>query len=334
MKRRILFIERHPDEGVSIERVFRQVAKYLPDDEFEVEFQKAGYGSGPLGIVKNLLSFRPRKADIYHVTGHVNYLALLLPRVRTVLTFHDLNAVSRHSGLRNWLIRRLYVTWPSVWVDKITSISDATRKDVQKELNGRQVDIEVIENPLFDGFESSPAREFNVAEPVILHIGTTPNKNLSRLIEAVAGMSCRLRIIGQISESDTAKLAEHNVNFENVDALDDSGIIEEYRNCDIVAFCSTFEGFGLPVIEAQAMRKPLLTSNIEPLRSVAGEGAVLVDPFDVESVSRGLRSIVNDQKLRGEMIAKGAANIQRFEPHAIARGYADLYHRVLQDLES
>src|SRR5438067_2266195 len=90
MKDKILFIERKPFESVSIERVFEQIAEDLPADRFECAIQKAPFGNGAFSIFANLLSFKPKPADVYHITGHVHYLALRTPKDKTVLTIHDL----------------------------------------------------------------------------------------------------------------------------------------------------------------------------------------------------------------------------------------------------
>src|SRR5207237_2648985 len=89
MKTKILFIERKFDEFVSIEKVFRLIAEYLSKEKYDFDFQKLIYGNQLSGVIKNLMLFRKGKADIYHVTGHTHYIALILPTNKTVLTIHD-----------------------------------------------------------------------------------------------------------------------------------------------------------------------------------------------------------------------------------------------------
>ena len=97
----MLYIERRFDGFYSLEKVFRQIAKYLPERDFETSFQQAGFGTSLGGIIRNLLSFRPQTADIYHITGQVTFLALILPRERTVVTIpDDLEVQKRDSPFR------------------------------------------------------------------------------------------------------------------------------------------------------------------------------------------------------------------------------------------
>jgi len=75
---------------------------------------------------------------------------------------------------------------------------------------------------------------------------------------------------------------------------------------------SFYEGFGLPILEAQAAGCPVITSNVSSLPEVAGQAAILVDPNNVEQISQAMYKIINDEKLRKDLIFKGYANVKRF----------------------
>jgi glycosyltransferase involved in cell wall biosynthesis len=332
MKTRILYVERKPVSSPSIERVFRQIAKELPTDEFEVSFQAMPYGDGLLNLIRNLLFFRPANADIYHVTGHVHYAALRLPRNRTVLTIHDLILLRIRTGFRRWLIERLYLRWPLRRVRQVTAISEFTKGEIEF-FAGAAADVTVIEDPLIDGFDPEPRRAFNSDRPVTLHIGTASNKNLENLIDAFRGLSCTLRIIGRLDQRLREELLRSGIQHENAVGLGQEAMTEEYRNCDIVSFCSTYEGFGLPIIEAQAMEKPLITSDLEPMRSISGAGALHVDPHDPGAIRAGIEHLVRHAELREQLVNAGKQNVQRFDPKAIANKYADLYRKVTTEGE-
>lgn len=325
MKPKIIFIERMPTASVSIERVFRQIAKDLSGD-FDIEFQQLPYGYGVAAIIKNLLFFRPRPADVYHITGDVHYIALRLPSRKTVLTIHDLVFLHRRTGFKRWLLRKLFLVFPTARAARITAISQATRDEIVAEIPVLKGSIRVIHDPLIDGFNAEPLKPFNAEKPVILQIGTSPNKNVETLVEALQGLSCHLRIIGV---ADSPRLIGRPVDYSAKSKLDEFEIVDEYRNADIVTFCSTYEGFGLPIIEAQAMRKPVVTSNIPPMNDIAGEGAVLVDPNDPNAIRAAIEKIRDDAGFRQTVIEKGIENVKRFDSGGIARDCGAVYQGML-----
>jgi len=168
----------------------------------------------------------------------------------------------------------------------------------------------------------------------ILQVGITENKNIFRLIGALKNIDCRLKIVGNKTNELVTALSESKIDYEFVLGLTDLEMREAYRTADIVTFCSTYEGFGLPIIESQAMMTPVLTSNISPMKEVAGGGAVLVDPFDVESIRTGILKIINDKGLRIQLIDVGSQNVKKYQPAAITRKYEELYLEIATQLSS
>jgi glycosyltransferase involved in cell wall biosynthesis len=101
-----------------------------------------------------------------------------------------------------------------------------------------------------------------------------------------------------------------------------------YAQADMVLFASTYEGFGLPIIEAQATGRPVVTSRVTAMPEVAGEGACLVDPYDVSSIRNGVLRVLDDGSYRDSLVHLGFENVRRFEPSLIASQYARLYEEV------
>lgn len=334
MKPRVAFIERKywKKDGLafSIEKVFAEIASRL--EGFAASFTKLPYGNSFSEIVRNLLFFRPPDADIYHVTGQVHYIALRLPPERTVLTVHDIGFLHLRSGIRRFLLKKLFLDLPLRRLRYVTVVSEATRAEIVSFLPGAAGKLRIIENPLLEGFEGEAAREFNARSPRILQVGITANKNIPRLLEALEGIECLLRIVGTPDDGLKRVLASTRVRHEVVSGLSTEQMRAEYEAADIVAFCSTYEGFGLPILEAQAMRRPLLTSDISPLREVAGEGALLVDPLDVGAIRTAVLRIRDEAALRERLTGLGAQNVARFDPDRIAREYEGLYAEILREV--
>ena len=326
---RVEFIERKVYETSSIENVFRQVAKGLSKMDIGSRFEKVPFGHSFIEILKNLFQYKRGKADIYHITGHIHYMALVLPADCTVLTIHDLVILRIRKGFRRFVLKKLLFDLPVKRLKYITVISENTKKELIACTGCPEDKISVIENPVRDDFIADKTREFDAECPVILQVGTSPVKNLPALIAALKGVQCRLRIIGPLDDAHVAALKENGIDYENRVGLTDAELRDEYLNADMVVFCSTYEGFGLPIIEAQATGTPLITSSLSPMKEVAGDGALLVDPHDPGSIRNAVLRLIDNSETRKSIVEKGCINVERFASDRIAGRYAQLYHDIL-----
>jgi glycosyltransferase involved in cell wall biosynthesis len=335
MKAKILFIERKfwkkNFAAFSLEKVFEQIARLLPAEKFESSFVKVPYGNSFFDILKNILFFKKTAADIYHVTGQIHYLTLILPTKKTVLTIHDIGFMQNDRRLHRFIIKKLFLDLPLRRLKYVTTVSETTKKAILDNTDCPPEKIRVIVNPVQEHYLKSDKKKFNKDCPTILQIGITPNKNIPNLIKALDGINCRLRIIGNLTDDLISALENGKINYENAFGLDDSEMRNEFEKADIVSFCSTFEGFGLPIIEAQAMQTPVITSNISPLIEVSNGAAFLANPYDVSNIKEGFLKIINDDDFREQIIKQGLENIKRFEPRFIASLYEKLYLEILND---
>ncbi len=334
-KLRIAYVERKFDFFVSIERVFRLISNGLDPDRFSTSFGKLHYGNNLSGTIMNLLRFRPeRTADIHHVTGHCHYIALRLPVERTVLTIHDIGILHIRTGVRRWALKKLLLEMPLKRLRYITAVSQATKDEIEAHFGKLAEKVRVIENPLDDVMRADGHKEFDAACPRILQIGSLPNKNVENVIRAIEGLGCRLTIVGELGPELKALLNEKAIDYAAKVQITDEELAAEYREADMLVFCSTFEGFGLPIIEAQAAGLPVITSDMSPMKDVAGDGgAVLVDPFDPLSIRNGIERVISDAELRKCLVQCGLANIARFDKRRIAAKYAELYEEIAAQIE-
>lgn len=324
----ISHFERMSKQGAySIERLFRAIRSEFPAADRPRLVRCPSPSDHCFWLLKGMWTAFRNQSDVNHLVGDIHYVALALPGSRTILTIHDLNCLDRLKGLRQRFYRWLYFSLPMRRASIVTAISTRTRDRLVKEFPIVAEKIRVIPDCLPQGFSPHPSR-FNEKYPRILHIGTNPNKNLGRTIAALAGSSCVLHVIGALRDEHRSALKQYGVVYHNSVNVSDADIIQAYEQADLVSFASASEGFGMPIIEAQAIGRPILTSNVSPMREVAGEGACLVNPFDVESIRAGFTKIINDAAYRQILIEAGFANVKRFSPQMVARQYQELYSEV------
>lgn len=314
----------------SIEALFDTILTHLPQN---IPWQKCFVpyaGIKPKALAENVIYSQKQGTSVNHITGDVHYVAIGLPKSRTILTIHDLRPLERGSLLKRRLIKWWWFSLPVKRVRYVTVISEATKQELLKHVKVNPEKVIVIPNCLSSAFSFMP-KAFNRECPRILHLGTKENKNLERLIPALKGLSCHLRIIGKLSMEQKALLEQNQITYSNVYSLSSEEVVKEYSQADIVSFVSLYEGFGMPIIEAQATGRPVITSNCSSMPEVGGEAALYVDPYSIEEIRSGILRLINEPDLREALIQRGLENVKRFSAREVAAQYAALYHKVAEE---
>lgn len=321
---------RRPGPGsYSVESLYQDVRDNLPND-VRVERRINRYFSrGVLGRLRDGIAAARTQGDVNHITGDVHYLSYFLCRRRTVLTILDCVSLERSKGVKFWLLWFFWYWLPEKKCAVIPVISEATRQQVLKYVHCDPSKVRVIHCNVSDDFQLR-VQEFNSGCPRILHVGSKQNKNLERHAAALEGIRCHLVVIGQLSASQRAALKNHRIEYTSRVGISREALIAEYRRCDLLLFASTYEGFGLPIVEAQAVGRPVVTSNLWSMPEVAGEGACLVDPHDVASIRAGVKKIMGNSNYRSTLVKQGLENVKRFRTALIAEQYAELYREVYE----
>lgn len=322
-----IFLRPKREQAFSMERVVELFTRDLPDsiDWKVVTLPHSAFR--PFALLKNGLFARKHKADVYHISGESHYLAFFLPRKQTILTIHDSLVLGHLGGPKRWILRWFFFVLPVHWVKKVTTISQASKDDLKHWAKHSMEHTAIVHDPFTYERQSAPeAFSRQDRPPVFMTIGTKFNKNIERCIEAVAGLPCRLLMIGRLSERQMALLSERKIDYENRYDLSDAELLDAYRDSDALLFPSLGEGFGMPILEAQAFGRPVITSNCSSMPEVAGDAAILVDPNSVQSIRKGVERVLEeDQAIVAEFIEKGYVNLTRFSPEAIAESYAEAY---------
>ena len=329
---KVAFYQRKPTAGTfSVEGYFALIRELFPS-RVEWKLVIPRYESrGVWRRIHNLLEARLNQGDVNHIAGDIHHVALFLEKRRTVLTILDCGFEASSTGLRRIILRWLWFRIPARRVAAITTISNYSRERIIKNTGCAPAKVRVVYACVSPAFKPIP-RAFNGARPSILAVGTPPNKNLERLAAALNGLNCRLHVIGRLSAPQRAALV--NVEYANSYGLSEDALVRAYSEADLVAFVSTYEGFGMPILEANAVGRPVVTSNVASMPEVAGTAACFVDPFSIESIRNGLVRVIDDADFRAALVQRGFANVLRFDPVEISRQYAAVYDSLMADVDS
>ena len=328
----VVYHQRKPQAQFSVEEYFSTVRAYLPSDIRWRVAESSRFSRGLWPRVANTIEAARRQGDINHVTGDIHYITLALRPSRTILTVLDCGFETRPPGWRREVLRTLWFSWPERRVARLTAISRFTKDRLVALLGCSPERVEIVPVCLSAGFNPQP-RSLS-GRPIVLQVGTKSNKNLERLAQALRGLPCDLRVVGRLKPGQRAALAANDVTYSETHDLTREGMIAEYARADIVALASTYEGFGMPILEGQAVGRPVLTSSVASMPEVAGGAAWLVDPYDVDAIRAGLRGLLENGGLRARLVDAGFRNIRRFTPEIVAGQYARLYREIARQGES
>jgi glycosyltransferase involved in cell wall biosynthesis len=327
---RIVHFMRDRRAGVfSIERLYEDVRSALPADCEAREWTCRHPSKGLMLRLRDAWAAREVQAEVNHVTGDTHYLTYFLSKKRTILTVHDLVSVERSKGVRKLIFLFFWYWLPVFRSKKVIAVSSATKQALLQAVRCDPRKIEVINNPVSPEFKPCE-KPFNEKRPRLLQIGTKPNKNIERVAQSLAGLPCELIIVGRIDRKLEETLARNGIVYTVYCDLTREEVLQQYNYSDILVFVSTYEGFGLPIIEANAVGRPVVTSNIAPMTVIAGGAACLVDPFDISSIRAGITKVIHDADYRQTLIHSGFENAKRFSVKTVAEEYARVYREVAQ----
>lgn len=265
--------------------------------------------------------------DVLFVPAHV--LPPIHPHA-SIVTVHDLGYL--HFPETHLPLQRLYLDLSTRWNARaarhILTDSAATKADLVTRYGVSPEKITVA----YPGYDESlaPVRDPVAIEAVkmryaitgdyFLYLGTLqPRKNLARLIDAFASLEtpATLVIAGKEGWLYDGLFAQARRMHSTGRVLFPGYVADEDKPALLsgalaFVFPSLYEGFGLPVLEAQACGCPVITSATSSLPEVAGDAALLVDPADTAAIATAMQRVADDPVLRETLIARGFANVRRF----------------------
>lgn len=281
---------------------------------------------------------RRRRLDLFHSPYYVRPYVVPCP---SVVTIHD-TIPSRHPDYlpsrRSRFLYRLTMRLAIRSSKLIIADSHASEEDLVRFFGVPPERIRVIPLAADEFFAPSDdvALGTSAPSPYVLFVGVNkPHKNMVRLIEAYArsGVAQHLLIAGAEDERfpeprQTARRLDVEEKVRFLGRVDEVELARLYRFADAFVFPSLAEGFGLPLLEAMASGVPVLSSNIPCLAEVAGDAALLVDPYDVAAMAGAIRRVSEDAELREALCARGRERVRLFSWPKTAAQTLEVYREV------
>ena len=275
--------------------------------------------------------------DLFHGLGQRLPAAFdrLPRRVRTVATFHDLFVMTREYSSEEFRVRfTAQARQAAQRAGAIVAVSQFTADQVQEMLGVEPKRIHVVPH----GVRPMALPGGVAREQTILCVGALQlRKNTLGLLRAFERMPKDWRLILAGSQGygyehvigPAIEFSPRRADIEMTGWVDDPALAKLYARASIFAFPSRDEGFGIPVLEAMAAGVPVLASNTSSLPEVCGGAALLVDPGSVDAIADGLATMIGDEALRADLIARGRRRAAEFTWERCARSTWQVYRALL-----
>lgn len=278
--------------------------------------------------------------DVLHSLGYVGPLRV---GARHVVSVPDLNfighAEAMPAGKRRILGR--FVRWSAQRADHVITISEFSRGQIANFLGPGSAERITVTHlagrprPADDGLGTEAVRaRYGIRGPyIIAFASSSPHKNISRLVEAFRAIADdvphTLVLVGHLpARADRGGHAAAAERVITTGYVPDSDVLPLLRGADLFAFPSLYEGFGLPLLDAQASGVPVVCSTAGSLPEIAGDGAICFDPRRVDEIAGSMRRVLADPVLAHTLRARGSANERRFSwAHTAAQTLA-VYRQI------
>lgn len=273
---------------------------------------------------------KKHKVDLFFSPEHYIPLRLNVPSIQTI---HDLSFEHYPKDLpfAAQKYNQIMIPMAAKKARQIFSVSEYSKNDIANLYDISSHKIEVIYNAAKEDFGPSTAEQiqetrnkYSNGKPYYLYVGAlNPRKNLVNLFKAFdlvcdkKGNEHKLIVVGnkmywtkEIEQTYNNMVFKEDVIF--LGHLDTANLNQIYGAALALTYVSYFEGFGIPIVEAFRSHCPVITSNVSSMPEVAGDAALLVNPFEADDIARAMVQIADSDKLRHRLIEKGKQQLKRF----------------------
>ena len=331
--------------GFYLENLKKSLQEYYPANEYSF-FHRSDV------LNKNI--------DLIHYPYFEPFFLTLpvFPKNKRIVTVHDLTPLvfTEHfkvglKGRVKWQIQKQALKN----TDAIITDSISSKKDIIKFTGIKDSKINVVYLAAGEQFKKIQNSEFriqnlrkkyNLPEKFVLYVGdVTWNKNLPRLIDAVEKINVPLVMVGKALTDKTVDLnnpwnknlgivrnkIKANKKITSLGFVSDEELVLLYNAATLFVMPSLYEGFGLPILEAMSCGCPVVTSKEGSIPEIAGEAAMNVNAYGVESIAKGIREVFNDKNLQIVLSEKGVQQSKKFSWKKTAEETMSVYKKLTQN---
>ena len=287
------------------------------------------------------------KIQLYHGLSNEIPFGIHKYRIRSVVTIHDLIFLRYPEWYKQTdrLIYKSKTLYSCRNSDRIITISNQTKADIIEFYKINPDKIDVVYQGCDPQFyhESAVSRKeeilkkYNLISGYLLYVGTVEKrKNLLNIVKAIHSgkISTTLVVIGrQTRYADEVKNYISRYQLSNIRFLENvpnQDLPSLYQMASLFIYPSTYEGFGIPILEALYSRIPVITTSGGCFREAGGEYSIYVNPADIEQISDSIKKVTDDKDLRLDMINKGYDHALKFNDKNIALNLMNSYRTAAE----
>ena len=276
----------------------------------------------------------------------VNLPLVKAPTGQTLLTIHDIRGMRPESGMLERAAYKVFFERSLRAANHVVTVSEAMKKEILDFFP--EVPISVIYNGLnaheFDGLAETDLnavrQKYALPEKFILAVGHfEKRKNYLRLVEAIArlrdqGRSCSLVMVGNNSGErqaikDRVESANLSGNVRFLSGISDLEVRCVYKLCSLFVFPSSYEGFGIPILEAMAAGCPMVLSDIPVFREITQDKGVYFDHGDAQAMASAIETVMSSSHERERLVQYGNERVQDFSFQGLAGQMEVLYKSLM-----
>lgn len=262
---------------------------------------------------------------------------------KKIVTIHDLaHFLPKYNAYRfiDNVYMRFMINYSCETADRIIAVSNNTKKDIntilEQDIDRIATIYEASSISNHQDIDSSRiANKYCLPHKFIFYSGSiSPRKNIIRLINAFEKLGTDIEHSLVITGNKMWKNRSEMIRIQNNNKIIVLGFVPQedmaalYYLADIFVYPSLYEGFGLPILEAQALGCPVISSNVSSMPEVAGKGAILINPYKINEISNAIELIIKDKDLKRNLIRKGYSNVKKFSWEKCAIQTLNLFDEV------